>query len=110
MSDLLSKSQVLAAPAVSTTKPLPQSLAAGASDFLSKPFSTTELHVRVKNLIESHEYQRKLGRQNQILEATLQHRPNDATALRALAVYLQEAGQPERAVDVQRELDTLLRQ
>jgi signal transduction histidine kinase len=47
-------------------------LAAGASDFLAKPFSTTELHVRVKNLIDSHEYQRKLTRQNQILEATLQ--------------------------------------
>lgn len=49
-----------------------QALAAGASDFLPKPFSTTELHVRVKNLIDSHEYQRKLARQNQILEATLQ--------------------------------------
>src|SRR5439155_10980125 len=35
------------------------SLSAGASDFLSKPFSTTELHVRVKNLIESHQLQRK---------------------------------------------------
>lgn len=49
-----------------------QALAAGASDFLPKPFSTTELHVRVKNLIDSHEFQRKLARQNQILEATLQ--------------------------------------
>lgn len=47
-------------------------LAAGASDFLSKPFSTTELQVRVKNLIESHEYQRKLTKQNQILESTIQ--------------------------------------
>jgi len=58
-----------------------QSLAAGASDFLSKPFSTTELHVRVKNLIESHEYQRKLGRQNQILEATLQQLKETETQL-----------------------------
>ena len=49
-----------------------QALAAGASDFLSKPFSGTELHVRLKNLVEGYEYQRKLGRQNQILEATLQ--------------------------------------
>src|SRR5947208_277756 len=47
------------------------SLSAGANDFLSKPFSTTELHVRVKNLIESHQLQRKLARQNQILEATI---------------------------------------
>jgi CheY-like chemotaxis protein/two-component sensor histidine kinase len=35
-------------------------LSAGASDFLTKPFSTTELHVRIKNLVESHQYQRKV--------------------------------------------------
>ncbi|MGN6387704.1 MAG: ATP-binding protein, partial [Verrucomicrobiota bacterium] len=58
-----------------------QSLDAGASDFLSKPFSTTELHVRVKNLIESHEYQRKLSKQNQILEATLQQLKETETQL-----------------------------
>lgn len=47
-------------------------LSAGASDFLSKPFSTTELSVRLKNLVEAHHLQRKLARQNQILEATLE--------------------------------------
>lgn len=46
-------------------------LSAGASDFLSKPFSTTELHVRVRNLVESYGYQRKLARQNQALETAL---------------------------------------
>lgn len=46
-------------------------LSAGASDFLSKPFSTTELHVRVNNLVQQHELQRKLARQNQILESAL---------------------------------------
>ena len=40
-------------------------LGVGASDFLAKPFSTTELHVRIKNLVESHGFQRKLSRQNQ---------------------------------------------
>ena len=47
-------------------------LEVGASDFLAKPFSTTELHVRIKNLVESHEYQRKLSKQNQALESTIE--------------------------------------
>jgi signal transduction histidine kinase len=47
-------------------------LNAGASDFLTKPFSTTELHVRVKNLVESHQFQMDLGRQKSALESTLE--------------------------------------
>jgi signal transduction histidine kinase len=47
-------------------------LGVGASDFLAKPFSTTELHVRIKNLVESHGFQRKLSRQNQALESTIE--------------------------------------
>jgi signal transduction histidine kinase len=46
-------------------------LQAGASDFLAKPFSTTELHVRIKNLVESYQFQRKLSKQNQALESTI---------------------------------------
>lgn len=49
-----------------------QALSAGASDFLTKPFSTTELKVRLKNLIEAYRLQQKLARQNQILGATLE--------------------------------------
>jgi signal transduction histidine kinase len=47
-------------------------LGAGASDFLPKPFSTTELHVRIKNLVESHQFQRKLSKQNQALESAIE--------------------------------------
>ena len=56
-------------------------LSAGASDFLSKPFSTTELHVRIKNLVESHLYQRKLGKQNQVLEVTIEQLKETETQL-----------------------------
>jgi len=56
-------------------------LAAGASDFLPKPFSTTELHVRIKNLVESHQYQRKLSKQNQVLESTIEQLKETETQL-----------------------------
>jgi predicted CXXCH cytochrome family protein len=45
-----------------------------------------------------------------VLEATLKVRPNDANALQALAGYLREAGQLERAAEAQQKLDTLLRE
>ena len=57
------------------------SLSAGASDFLTKPFSTTELHVRIKNLVESHHYQGKLSKQNQVLESTIEHLKETETQL-----------------------------
>jgi signal transduction histidine kinase len=56
-------------------------LEVGASDFLAKPFSTTELHVRIKNLVESHDYQRKLSKQNQALESTIEQLKDTETQL-----------------------------
>jgi signal transduction histidine kinase len=56
-------------------------LSAGASDFLAKPFSSTELHVRIKNLVESHQYQRKLSKQNQVLESTIEQLKDTETQL-----------------------------
>ena len=43
----------------------------GANDFLAKPFSSTELQARIKNLIEAHNSRRKLTRQNQALSEAI---------------------------------------
>ncbi|HLH57460.1 MAG TPA: ATP-binding protein [Verrucomicrobiae bacterium] len=56
-------------------------LSAGASDFLAKPFSITELHVRIKNLVESHQFQGKLSKQNQVLESTIEQLKETETQL-----------------------------
>ncbi len=56
-------------------------LSHGASDFLSKPFSVTELNVRLKNLMTAYQMQRKLARQNQVLEATLEQLKETETQL-----------------------------
>jgi signal transduction histidine kinase len=56
-------------------------LSAGASDFLTKPFSTTELHVRIKNLVESHQYQRQVSKQNRVLESTIEQLKETETQL-----------------------------
>ncbi|HYF35284.1 MAG TPA: ATP-binding protein, partial [Prosthecobacter sp.] len=47
-------------------------LAAGANDFVAKPFSLTEVSVRLKNLVDGHLYQRELALQKQRLEAALE--------------------------------------
>jgi signal transduction histidine kinase len=46
-------------------------LSGGASDFLTKPFSTTELHVRVKHLADTYQLQRALAEQNRRLQGAL---------------------------------------
>jgi C4-dicarboxylate-specific signal transduction histidine kinase len=58
-----------------------KALSAGASDFLPKPFSTTELHVRIKNLVDSYHYQRKLAKQNTVLENTIEQLKETETQL-----------------------------
>jgi len=49
-----------------------EALQMGANDFLAKPFSSTELQARIKNLIESHHYQRKLSKQNVALTTAIE--------------------------------------
>ena len=56
-------------------------LRAGASDFLPKPFSTTELQVRVQNLIKLHKSQRSLTEQNQKLSTTIEQLKDTETQL-----------------------------
>jgi signal transduction histidine kinase len=47
-------------------------LSVGANDFITKPFSMTELSVRLKNLFDTYNLQQELARQNQILEVTIE--------------------------------------
>ena len=47
-------------------------LSAGANDFITKPFSMTELRVRLTNLFDTYHLQQELAHQNQILEATIE--------------------------------------
>lgn len=46
-------------------------LEAGANDFLAKPFSVTEMKVRVRNLIETRKSRDELARQNEALETAM---------------------------------------
>lgn len=56
-------------------------LSTGANDFLPKPFSTTELHVRIKNLVESHHYQLEVTKQNEQLAKTIEQLKETETLL-----------------------------
>ena len=47
-------------------------LSAGATDFLTKPFSLTELLVRCQNLVASFKLQKEIAQKNQELQAALE--------------------------------------
>lgn len=58
-----------------------ESLKAGATDFVGKPFSLTELRVRLKNVVESHFNERELSKQKQRLESALEQIKDTETML-----------------------------
>lgn len=61
-----------------------QALQAGVSDFLTKPFSTAELRVRIINLMDGQRYQRQLNVKNRELGVALQEiKANEARLLHA---------------------------
>jgi putative two-component system response regulator len=66
---------VLTADIASQTKQ--RALAAGANDFLTKPFDPVEVVLRIQNLLHTHTLHRQLRDQNQILEARVQVRTRE---------------------------------
>src|SRR5581483_324193 len=56
-------------------------LSAGANDFLTKPFSSSELHLRIKNLLQSHHFKKKLANQNRALEKAIEQLKETETLL-----------------------------
>jgi putative two-component system response regulator len=54
-----------------------RALSAGARDFLSKPFDTTEVLLRIKNLLETRFLHLELQNQNQALEVKVRERTRE---------------------------------
>jgi putative two-component system response regulator len=59
-----------------------QTLDAGASDFLTKPYDTTEVLLRVRNLLEIRRLHLKLAEENRTLEERVQERTTALLAAR----------------------------
>lgn len=70
--DQLSRVPVILITAQASEAPRLEALEAGVNDFISKPFSTVELHVRAKNLLDSAEFEVQLADNNQRLESAYQ--------------------------------------
>ncbi|MDP7654590.1 MAG: response regulator, partial [Roseibacillus sp.] len=65
---------ILLVTAAADETPRIQALEAGVSDFLTKPFTTAELRLRIRNLLDRQKYQRELGIINQELRVAVEER------------------------------------
>ena len=54
-----------------------RALGSGANDFLTKPFEKTEVHLRIKNLLETRRLHQLLQRENETLERKVAERTSD---------------------------------
>ncbi len=71
-SEALSRVPIILITAQASETPRLQALTAGVNDFISKPFSTVELSVRARNLLDSSEFEVKLAENNVQLESAYQ--------------------------------------
>src|SRR6266849_2345486 len=62
-----------------------RALAAGAKDFLTKPFDATEVVLRIENLLHARFLHRELQRQNEMLEEQVRDRTQQFTQSEKLA-------------------------
>jgi signal transduction histidine kinase len=65
---------VLVLTADATLEAKQRALAAGANDFLTKPFEQFEVVLRIRNLLDTRRLYLELERQNRLLEATVRER------------------------------------
>ncbi|MED5419362.1 MAG: ATP-binding protein, partial [Verrucomicrobiota bacterium] len=72
--NLTSQVPILLVTAAADETPRIQALEAGVSDFLTKPFTTAELRLRIRNLLDRQKYQRELGIINQELRVAVEER------------------------------------
>ncbi len=74
-----------------------RALTAGATDFLSKPFDSTELNVRITNVLQAHLLRRQIEAQNEMLENRVAERTQELEeALAELKTTQRQIVQQER--------------
>ena len=82
--DLTSQLPIALITAHADDTPRIEALKAGVTDFLTKPFTTAELKVRINNLLDRQKYQRELGLKNRELNRALEEiKENEARLLHA---------------------------